>query len=183
MHKKPEITAATRQRIIDAFWDLYKTSSIGQIRIKEITDIAHINRSTFYQYFPDIYSILEQEEDRLIQDIIANDLKLNIHDIDSSMERIADMYISNGEYLCLLTGEKGDPQFLVQLKSTLFPAFYEKLSVSNSPELSIIFDFGINGLIAAFRSWYTHKDSVSLSDFIKIAKSIVENGIFKTLKG
>ncbi len=37
MKKQPEITAATKQKIIDSFWELYKEKSIDKISVGEIT--------------------------------------------------------------------------------------------------------------------------------------------------
>ena len=66
MKKQPEITAQTRERLIEAFWSLYREKKIEQITIKQITDLAGYHRSTFYEYFVDIYDVLNQLEDDLL---------------------------------------------------------------------------------------------------------------------
>ena len=47
MKKQPEVTAATRQKLMDAFWTLYKEKAIDKISIAEITNITGNNRGTF----------------------------------------------------------------------------------------------------------------------------------------
>ena len=54
MGKKPLQSAATRQKLIDAFWELYTVKGIEQISVKEITDSAGCNRGTFYLHFKDV---------------------------------------------------------------------------------------------------------------------------------
>lgn len=66
MKKQVEITAATRNAFLDAFCTLYKRKPIEKITIQELTDKAGYNRSTFYQYFKDIYGLLTYIEDNVI---------------------------------------------------------------------------------------------------------------------
>ena len=63
MSAKSVAVPATRQALMDAFWTLYKKKRIEKITVKNITDAAGYNRSTFYQYFLDVYDILAQLED------------------------------------------------------------------------------------------------------------------------
>lgn len=49
----------TRQLIIDAFNQLILMKDFNQITIKEITELATINRATFYAHFLDKYELLD----------------------------------------------------------------------------------------------------------------------------
>ena len=71
MKKQPEVTAATRKNLIDAFWTLYKEKTIDKITIAEITRLSGNNRVTFYHYFKDVYAVLEHIEDNLIKDVCS----------------------------------------------------------------------------------------------------------------
>lgn len=66
MKKQPEITECTRQNLVNAFCDLYKQKPIEKISISEITSSAGYHRSTFYQYFIDIYDVLEYIENNVL---------------------------------------------------------------------------------------------------------------------
>lgn len=66
MRKQPEVTEQTRKNIISAFCCLYETHPIEQIRVKDVIAIAGYNRSTFYEYFSDIYELLAYLEDDVI---------------------------------------------------------------------------------------------------------------------
>ena len=50
----------TRNAIIEAFQYLITTTSFDKIRIQNITDIAEINRHSFYNHFNDKYDLLYQ---------------------------------------------------------------------------------------------------------------------------
>lgn len=61
--------ASTHQSLIDAFWELYTQKRIDKITVREITAKAGCNRGTFYEYFLDVYDVLEQIENGLIPEI------------------------------------------------------------------------------------------------------------------
>ena len=63
MKKNPKITGQTRENLLQAFWSLYRQKKIEHITIQDITTKAGYNRSTFYEYFVDIYDVLNRLED------------------------------------------------------------------------------------------------------------------------
>ena len=46
--------------ILDVFTKLLEEKDIQKITVKEICEDAHINRSTFYNHFEDVYGVLEK---------------------------------------------------------------------------------------------------------------------------
>lgn len=50
---------------------LLRDKSIEHITVKEICERAHVNRSTFYAHFTDIYDMLEQMESHLHEELMA----------------------------------------------------------------------------------------------------------------
>ena len=66
MKKQSKVTAQTKKNLINAFWSLYCEKRIEKITVKEITQKAGYNRGTFYEYFTDIYDVLEQIEESLV---------------------------------------------------------------------------------------------------------------------
>lgn len=61
----------TKQKIIKAFWNLYREKSIDKITVKDITDTCKIHRATFYLHFSDVYAVLEQMEEELLEELRA----------------------------------------------------------------------------------------------------------------
>ncbi|MBV7276677.1 TetR/AcrR family transcriptional regulator [Clostridiaceae bacterium UIB06] len=59
----------TEDKIIHAFWELYKTQKIEKITVKSITDACGIHRATFYLHYQDVYAILEHIEASLMQSL------------------------------------------------------------------------------------------------------------------
>ena len=74
MKKQPEVTAQTRKNLVMAFCALYEDRPIEKITVKDVVASAGYNRSTFYEYFSDIYELLKFIEDDVI-DYIRGKLK------------------------------------------------------------------------------------------------------------
>ena len=51
MGKYEEVSARTRQNLMDAFWELYCEKRIEKITVREITAKAGYNRGTFMNTF------------------------------------------------------------------------------------------------------------------------------------
>lgn len=69
MKKQPQITEKTRQTFVGVFCELYSQKPIEKISVQEIANKSGYNRSTFYQYFTDIYELLDALENDLLNDI------------------------------------------------------------------------------------------------------------------
>ena len=120
MKKQLEITVLTRENLMRAFWSLYCQKKIDHISIKEITDKAGYHRSTFYEYFIDIYDVLNQLEDELLAKIEEEVIQgFDVESQNNLAQAVADFYEAQGEYLRVLLGENGDPHFVKRIKEEM----------------------------------------------------------------
>ncbi|MDE6036481.1 MAG: TetR/AcrR family transcriptional regulator [Ruminococcus sp.] len=62
----------TKRNIINAFLGLRSRKPIEKITIKEIAEIAQINKATFYLHYHDIYDLTETLEKEVIQSALNN---------------------------------------------------------------------------------------------------------------
>lgn len=66
--KKPK-SEQTKENIVNAYLDLIPTKKWDKISVKELCAKANITRGTFYQYYSDIYDLMEQIETTLLDDL------------------------------------------------------------------------------------------------------------------
>lgn len=124
MNKQPEMTAKTRQTIIDAFWELALQKGIAGVTISAISKRAGCNRSTVYAYFSDIPDLLNQVEEELIEDLRKRMgmpvMDTCIMDLEGISGRVVEVFAEYDEKLFLLIGKQGDPAFrqIVQAEAT-----------------------------------------------------------------
>ena len=120
MNKQPEITAQTRKNLMDAFWEIYINKRIEKITVGEITAKAGYNRSTFYEYFSDVYHLLNELENALVPSVdelppFTTDSKT----MEIPLKNFMQFYENNGKYYSVLLGENGDPAFAAKLKKQI----------------------------------------------------------------
>ena len=63
----------TKNSIINAFIQLRTKKPLEKITVKELAELAYINKATFYTYYQDIYDLSEQLEDEAITNML-NDI-------------------------------------------------------------------------------------------------------------
>ena len=62
-------TAKTRKAIINALADLLFEKELHKVTVKEITEIADINRGTFYKHYLDVYDLYDKAEQDITVDL------------------------------------------------------------------------------------------------------------------
>ena len=62
----------TKKAIMDSFLHLLEKKPLDKITVRDIVDDCGINRNTFYYYFQDIYAVLEEYCNRLINSLPSN---------------------------------------------------------------------------------------------------------------
>lgn len=64
-------TERTKRSIANAFLELRKQKSIEKITVKELSELAYINKATFYTHYHDIYDLSDQLENEFMDSIIS----------------------------------------------------------------------------------------------------------------
>lgn len=61
----------TRRNIAEAFIKLRSKKPIEKITVKEIADLAYINKATFYHHYKDIYDLSDSIEEDIIKECLS----------------------------------------------------------------------------------------------------------------
>lgn len=179
MAKYVNAAQKTKTKIRETFWELYQDRPIEKISVREVIEKAHYNRSTFYEYYPDIYGVLNEIEDELFEGLFGNKTQLILEynlSLDELIYDIAQNYRKHQKYLKVLLGKNGDPQFLNKtkehLKSLLRPLIDATDMVTlKNPDYYL--EYLTNGLIGMLLYWQQKDRKLSIEDFLKICKEII----------
>ena len=152
--KRTNQFARTDRDIVNAFLTLLDQKSFEKITVADIIGEARINRSTFYQHFPDKYAILE-----LLQDTYARELGELLNSFTTSdsffdlnqMDRIMKEYFAKkrGELKKLLAIRTEN----VNLEKLMEGIFAEYIRKSNFPHSDLELAM-FSGLLVSFFSYY-----------------------------
>ncbi|MGN0976591.1 MAG: TetR/AcrR family transcriptional regulator [Faecousia sp.] len=69
MSNKKEYRSSARSRrlIRQAFLELIEEKSVDKITVSDIVNRADLNRSTFYTHYPDVYGIIEELQQEIVE--------------------------------------------------------------------------------------------------------------------
>jgi AcrR family transcriptional regulator len=186
VHKQTQITDRTRQNLINAFWELYKTKRIEKISVREITNQAGYNRGTFYEYFRDVYDVLEHIEKESLPAL--DELPPFMDHDDSSPAFISsfmELYREKYKYYHVLLGYHGDPAFQRKLKDSLKSSVIQALSSRrniNIVEIDLMLEYMLSGLIAIFLYKYQNKLDLSEEQLVSMIYSLMKGDMLEKLQ-
>ena len=175
MQKQPEVTAATRKKIIDAFWTIYKEKPIDKISIAEISRITGNNRGTFYHYFKDVYAVLDQIEDDLMNQVTA--------EVKALYSITIPIFKKHGEKIFTLLGKNGDPQFTSRFRESSRALLIQFWNLSDQTEhLDYLIEYTYSVMIGLMAKWYENGNDLTDDEFFKMAQGLIANGVLGYLK-
>ncbi|MCI1984276.1 MAG: TetR/AcrR family transcriptional regulator [Bifidobacteriaceae bacterium] len=193
VNKQPEVTEQTRERLQQAFWELYLNNDVNKIRVKDITDRAGYNRATFYQYYRDIPELFAQAEDKLldaiaelivshlgdvkkfavpegtrVQDVSLDDV-VNSFDFEEDMKFLASTVQTYRSFMSVLLSERGDPKFVRKFKDLIVPLINQGADCLNltDAEARLYREFALSGIVSAVSAWLSDDGGMSITDFVR----------------
>lgn len=168
MKKQPEITQQTQNNIITAFCCLYEKKPIEQIHVKDVIAAAGYNRSTFYEYFTDIYDLLAHIEDDVIQFIKAG-TKNGTHNQSDLLRLLPE----KEDYLKVLLGPYGGMRFQDRLRVEFMQ---EVKPTYNGSRMEIyLSEFHIAVSLSMYRLWLSRKD-MTLNELSALIDQLYTSG-------
>jgi len=184
MGKQSESKNITKENLMATFWSLYQKKTIEKITVREVAQLAGYNRSTFYDYFIDIYDILDQLQDALLDYIHVAVSKYKSEGFNQEIiEYITNTFSAKGEYFSVFLGENRDPNFPGKMKNVIRPIFYEVWGLNEDDiQASLVFEFAISAIIGVLSYWYKTERNMPYEKLLAITKSMMANGVFTELQ-
>ena len=178
MKKQPELTAMTKQTIIDAFFQI--TAEGKKVTVGAITERAGYNRCTFYRYFIDTEQLLSEVETEIC-DAFEAVLPLQSSAISPPelIRSFAAIYQQYGDYLSVLLGEHGDSRFLSKMKTIIHPVAHQLFTASSTSDIAAALkeEFVLSAVLATVTKWYEMKQPISISELGRLVMNILQYGI------
>ncbi|WNS43372.1 TetR/AcrR family transcriptional regulator [Paenibacillus sp. MMS20-IR301] len=177
MKKQPEITDKTRRIFIGVFCELYSQKPIEKISIQEIANKSGYNRSTFYQYFTDIYDLLDFVENDLLNYIKEGlaDKELSTYTVQNALHCLEDK--EHFSALQALLGDYGSIRFLEHLKREMTLDSLALNFPQNDPITPYLIEFHISTSLSLFRLWLQREKDLPPEEFFKLMDSLYTTGV------
>ncbi|MCX6053330.1 MAG: TetR/AcrR family transcriptional regulator [Chloroflexi bacterium] len=186
MHKQAQVTEQTKQNLIEAFWSIYLTKRIDKITVREITNKAGYNRGTFYEYFQDIYEVLEVIENLSLptMDELPPLIDVNTNS-PTFLNSFMELYQEKYKYYNHLLGDNGDPAFQRKLKNSLKTSITQALQHKGKidlVEIDLMLEYILSGMIGILIYMFQKKLSFSEEKVISLQHTLMQDDMLNKLR-
>jgi Transcriptional regulator len=181
MKKQPEITEKTRQSFIGVFCELYGQKPIEKITVREIANKSGYNRSTFYQYFTDVYDLLSFVENEIVG-YIREKLK-NTEQAEIKPQDLLLLFEEKGAYLNALLGDHGNIRFIEKLKNEFFSDEKNYCLPEDSSFTPYLLEFHLSTSISLLRLWQRRQKDLPPDQLIRLIEVLFTSGISSIADG
>ena len=174
----------TRKAIKTSLIKLMSEKDLSDITITEIAEEAEINRKTFYAHYRDIYDILDEIENDLIEKVFRI---LNNADVLKSMynpypllRELTGEINQNLEFYRLLVQTRDYNSLLDKIKGIFRERFLEltKDTIKTDRELlSFVIDFISSGITSVYKEWFSSERNISLEQLSKSLSLLIGGGL------
>jgi AcrR family transcriptional regulator len=180
----------TKRAIRNAFAQLLAQKNLNDITIKDIADLADINRKTVYSYYGGIHAILDEIENDFVAKVesVISDPNFSggLENPYPIFEKLTAIINSDFEFLSKLMRMEANTQLIRKvintIKRRMAEALYEQSSHSHR-KIDLICDYVTSGLISAYQSWFNSDRSQSIEELSKELSMLVSYGVKGLLNG
>lgn len=170
----------TKGKIMQCFWELFRQRSIDKITVSELSEMAHINRSTFYVYFKDVYDVLDQIEQYYLPGGVkffqeCHDMK----DKEFIYQKFLTIFDENYQDFTYLLSDNGDPNFVVKLKNSIRPVFKQTIpkQYQENKNFDLTIEFVLSSMISVITYWANHTSEISSKELFDHLHSLYAYGV------
>ena len=175
----------TKRQLRAALTQLIAQKNVKDITVKELADAADINRGTFYIHYRDVYHLIEQTEqdileefEALVQSYTENPQRRNSRQF---LTNIFAFFADNSAICIALIGKNGDMQFLEQLKNAVKNRGFQEWLLTDSRigqhDFDYCYAFIADGCIGLFQLWVEKGMREPPDEMARLAENIILNGI------
>lgn len=177
----------TRNNLLEAFLRIYTSKTIAQVTVKEICWVAGYNRSTFYNHFNDVPSMLSQIEDEMLEIIKETVISLTAQEIfhtDAIFAALKGFYNENQQKMVILMTKPDShfPQKLKRLMEEVITGFFQDLSSSDNQKLKMAISYHFSAVIGVMAHLMQNRETLDISQVIDYVKEFSQEGVLTTIK-
>ena len=175
----------TRRQLRECLITLLKEKKVQDITVRELTDMADLNRGTFYLHYKDVFDLLEKTEAELQEDFNQLVCKHDAVDLKQRpsviFNEIYSLVYDNADLIEILLGENGDLNFVNRLKQLIrekcLKDWMEVFRSGNAAAFDAFFSFIVSGCIGLVQYWIQTGLKETPEQMAKLTEHIITKGI------
>lgn len=174
----------TKKAIRNAFAKLLSEKNLAEITIKEISDLADINRKTFYNYYSGIYQLVDEIENELVDSfkntLNSLDFTIAIKKPYIIFERLTDMLSSDLDFYSHLFHSSKSSSLSSKtgqaIKDAAKSSFADQTNLDDKT-LDVIIEYCISGMVSVYQKWFDSKQQMSTQEVSNLISVLCFQGL------
>ena len=175
----------TKKQLRECLTRLLKEKKVQDITVRELTDMADLNRGTFYLHYRDVFDLLEKTENELLDEFNSLMYRHTAQDLTNNLAAVfVDIFHlvkDNSDLVYILLGENGDLNFVNRLKHLVrekcLQDWMEVFRSGNSAFFEAYYSFIVSGCGGLVQYWLQTGLTESPEELATLAEKIINQGI------
>lgn len=175
----------TKKAMSAALAELLLEKPLNSISVREIADLADINRGTFYLHYRDVYDMVEQLQTEIFEKFNAI---VHSYEADRASDELFPMLVEtfnllseNAELAKVLIGKNGDAAFVDKLKQVIrekcFTDLQKVFGISRHDKFDYFYHYIVSGCIGIFGTWLNNGMKESSQEMANFTKKLILTGV------
>lgn len=174
----------TKRLLKESFIELMSEKQIKDITVKDLTERADLNRGTFYLHYLDIYDLLNQMEDEVIENVSMMIQQFNFQNSSKStyllLEQLFEYIYENKHILKTFLQSSFKGQFFNKVQSLIKTTGLETLKniyqESDPIQYTLFLSFVSSGIIGVTEQWISDGMTLTPKEMALLIDNIINHG-------
>lgn len=174
VNKNDRRVRKTNRALREVLVEMLKTKDIKDITVKELTEAADINRSTFYFYYEDIYDMVRQMQNEIFdifyESIVKGAKVTQIDEYVGYIKRFFDFCVEHEEQCKFVLGNDINNELIERIKKAVRCNIPDsRLVYPDTSPAHYLTTFAISGITGIVLEWLEdgmQADAQTMAEFI-----------------
>ena len=176
----------TRKQLQTALAALLREKDLKDITVRELTELADVNRGTFYSHYKDLYDMQEQMEGELFRQLSAVLSAYRLEEAPGGLRPILTAvfrFILENQELFVTTLSCGGEQFFSRLQQLIYGMYLRQWSgfydLGSAQGTNYYLEFVVSGVAGLVRAWVRDGMEESPEAMAALAEQMIVGGLPK----
>lgn len=183
--KESRSVLRTQNLLKNGLTDLMKQKPLQKITVKELTDYVNLNRGTFYLHYKDIFDLMDQIENAMLEDFVTINQTHKVLDMNGHpyplLRDLFTFFKENAEFTRILIIDNRDQNFVDKIKNILkqrcMTDWHYLFSDYSEPKSELYSSYVIYGCIGMIENWLKNGLRETPEELAAYADDVILQGL------
>lgn len=175
----------TQNLLKDGLTQLMQKKPIQKISVKELTDFVNLNRGTFYLHYKDIYDLMAQLKNDLLDEFITINQSYDATELNGKpfplLFELFTFLEKNAEFVSILLIKNRDQNFVEKLEDLLRERCLNDwilIFANATPDLCDLYSsYVLSGCIGIIKNWFESGRTQTPKELVLYTENILLHGL------